>query len=642
MNLRKAGLLLAAFGSIAQMPLSHAASKVDAIQLDYIALDDSVKCNREFFGSSQRFLSTIFMAPKVMPGTNPDGKRSYSFIPKGPNKWDLHLRFIFPNNEKAGRLRGASSQTGNLDECNLDRVRESLNKSITDGRPKIKTVSKMPISSIEVRIPGFRNTGRVYEIEEDDNKDENKKDKNTIGKPGADILSYKGVNAITVNLEVNDQEKDAFYAQIVDDEGLPLRIKLIFQAQSRDGSASASIDSSALQAAFSAAVGHQTALTALDVKLGLQKSVTTEKISITSVASSSAEANKIIEGIIKKAVDQMNMEVEKTIASKLKTDGKDKGKIELSTVLEIISNTASKGVDYNNIVNLEASAQFERRLKVTSLRDHNIREIPVHADWSSPSMGAYMKAGMSMKINAAHWKIEKLSYEEVKTYLTESDLAELDKYALKILTDRNVRIENETINGFTLAIGKMEVSPLWSFGGVVPMTGEYRFVRIRKEAVRSQIESGQIGESREDMAALPVGLSFSNVSASRPISLAKILSVPENHPFLGVAFDDITGTLTLTAKQDLGIVHFRELMSAANSNEVIYETKKPEILEKIVVEQHFGRTIKETEEHEVSRDNRPIVQQKVITFHVTYPEQNSAPAAAAAAKATSIAPLKID
>lgn len=612
MNLRQFGLLMAAFGSIAQTSSLFAASKVDAVRLDYIALDDSVKCNREFFGSSERIVNTIFMAPMVMPGSNPDGKRSYSFIPKGPGKWELYIRLIFPDSERAGRLSGASSQTGDLNECNLDRVRASLNRHIRDPRLHISKVAKIPLTSAELEIPGFDGkVARVYNIEGE------KKD-GRVNDGGVDILSYKGINALTLNMEVTDREKDSFYAQIVDEEGLPLRIRLIFEAETRDGSATARMDRTAVQGAFRMAVGGKAVLTAAEAQVGFQKAVTEDKISITSTMSKSAAANRAIEDVIKSALAKMNSALEKKIDAQAKAKAGDDGKVTLGVALEIIDSAVSAGIDYNNIVKLEAKMQVERRLRVTSLRDPNIHEVKVHADWSSPSFGTYMKAGMAMKIVAAHWRINKITYDDKKSILlTTSDLeSELQPSDLSILTNENYEIANRTINGFTFAVATLKPHYSWSFAGLTGPSPEYRFRKVNVESVHTPIRSGQIEGTREAMAELPVGLAFSNFNANRAVSFKSLLALPKEHPYIDVTFDDVSGAMTVTAKQDLGIVHFRELMSEANPEDVVYGPD-PQDLVVYQVERRFNGKSEVAEKHSVKPDPRSIIQQKVITFHVT-------------------------
>src|SRR5262249_23713018 len=106
---------------------------VESAQLDYVALDSSVECNRIFFQSTQHFRHTLFVIPRVEAGSGIEGARKYSISPGDkPGTYRLSVRLYFPSSDEALKSTSASVLKRDFSACNWDEVKHSINKNIRD------------------------------------------------------------------------------------------------------------------------------------------------------------------------------------------------------------------------------------------------------------------------------------------------------------------------------------------------------------------------------------------------------------------------------------------------------------------------------------------------------------------------------
>jgi hypothetical protein len=627
-----------ALGAVATVILAvsaHATPAVEATQLDYVALDASVECNRILFQSSQHFKRTIFAMPRLVPGTGLEAGRVYEISPaERPGFYHLYLRFYFPANDEVIKGSAASSFKRDLQACNWDAVKHAINKSIPDSRDRIETVSRIPLTSLEVRIPGIRSVARIGRSQDEAvfvEKPTAKGPMNTkdTAKEGeANIIDYYG-RSLTAHFLINEADRAFFERQIVSGSGMPVEIQLRFQARSRDGSVHARIDTQNLIANFEAQTSIQGLkfLTGAQVAVALRASLNEKSIQISTESGSSATIQNVADKIFDKVMNEISLSIPakpeaKAADGKPPAGGAAEGKIALAAALDVLRTKVSSEISYNNFTGSEvATAQTELAFRVDRLNDPNVAEVELKAGYKDPSAGFTMNAGQSITINAAFWFIEKIKYPEVSVYLNLSDLKLLELGTVfPDILDHQMEINNIELNGILFAEGK------WKALSLVPNFQRYRWRRVIRTADRVRTSSGVIEPTAEAMAELPVAISFSELGDRRFFKIKDLMAsgatdtksgaIVEN-PYVSTLFDRTTGRLVLTAKQNLGTIRFRDLMTDTASLKV---EPKGVVLEEVVQEtlNPWGkRSI--TQRHSLKSDADPIVLQKTLLLYVGRP-----------------------
>jgi hypothetical protein len=578
-------------------PGVFAKSNVEAAQLDYVALDASVDCNRIFFKGSQHFKGVLFVVPRVVPGTGVEGGRTYNLRPivGKPGFYNLMINIYFPANDELAKSNASNFKRDRL-ACNWDLVKNAVNKDIADPTQRVQTISRIPLTSLEVRIAGIQDVALLG--------------RSLVSSEEADILDYYG-KSMTAIFQINESERIAFQSQLVSNEGIPASVKFRFQARNRNGSVHAKVDTATLTRNLSAAVKGKRLVTSAELSVMLKDSLTANSIQITSEGGSSPELiEKISSQIIAKIFQEISLKA-KDAETRKATAGS--GTVSAAVVMDIVKTKVSGEIDFNLISAPEtATAQSELRLHTESLNDPNITEIKVTSSYLDPSAGMDpLKAGQTFSISAAYWYMDRITYPEVRRYLSLSDMLEMKLNGLfDDLNNSNMKVENVSVNGNVFAEGTWAAYPGFSF---ISSPKKYRWVQIIREANRARVISELIPPTLKALTSLPISLTFSELNDRRLFSMADLL---EPNPFWTATFDKFSGQLFITAKQDLGHIRFREQMFGKENMELGPPVVLDEVLEQKL---HFFGEKEYVERHVRKADQKPMIKQKTIVLYVSRP-----------------------
>lgn len=579
--------------------LAYAKSGVESVQLDYVALDASVECNRILFQSSQHFKRTIFAIPRIVPGNGIESARTYNITPTNRHGiYDLAISLYFPSNDELVKTGGASTFKKDLMSCNWDKVKYDLNRNIKDPELQIQRVTPIPLTSIEMRIPGIKAVGLIGRSVETNEE--------------ADILDYNG-KSLTVHFSINEAEKNIFQSQLVSAEGISTNVKFRFQARSRNGSVHAKIDTENLASNFSAAAKAQgfKYLGSAELSATLKSSVTSQSVQITSESGTSEDVGKITNLLVDKILKEIGFSMSQVQLNESDRAKASSGQIAVAAVVEVLKTKMSSEISFNLVSAPEtATAQTEVRLKTDRINDPNNIEVKLSAGYIDPSLGINLKAGETIAITPAYWYVDIFKYKDEREYLTSSEIQLLKLgHVFDDIVNENMSIKDIAVNGVLLAQGEKTVLGL-------PTPYLYRWARIRRLPTKLRKESNIISPSLESLKNLKVYMTFSALGDSQLVQLAEFISLPEN-PFWKALYEPQTGRILLTAKKDLGNVRFRDRMRGKDS--LIYEAK-PVILDQIYQQRTnvFGNSVY-TKNHVLKEDPQAITLQKSVVLYVTRP-----------------------
>ncbi len=599
---------------------AHARGSVDAIRLDAVTLDVSVPCDRMFFQSSERLKGTIFVTPRVATGSDAYGKDAVDHYPAndGSGEIILELRLYFPANDEVLNIgTGASTNLADTSKCNFTAVKNSLNSSprLTD---KINFVSRMPITSIEVTFPSlFSKVGLVSLA--------------PVSGQSVDIRDYYG-KSLTAVFRLSKAEDELFMSRVVTDAGVSFMVKFLFSAQGRDGAVHATVDVDSLQAKFKLAAKFQYIAKA-DLAATLKGVFNSTTIQITSEAGTTPASDKIVDMIIEKILKSVPdaMAAEK-LADTTATAEEAAGKVSVQAVLDVLKTTLSSETVFQNFAAAETfSADTPKRLHLTQLLDPNVRSVTLKAHYVDPSSGVLVPAGKTITISPAFEYTDKILYDTQKTYLSSADLNNLnlansfpdlidEKMSITDLT-HNLENPDATKNEAIMAVGKWTYLPHLNWGlGIgygITTTSAYRWVRTERHPVRISTNTKQYNPTLELLTTLPVTVSFSALAGGRKqFSLTELL---QDNALWSATFEDFTGRIILTAKQDLGTLLFQEHMDDPKDASIWQETIITDQVDEEQATLMSGGFTSVLKNVILRQDSGALKTQRIIVFNVTLP-----------------------
>lgn len=577
---------------------------VEAAQLDYVALDESLECNRILFQSTQHYKRTLFVLPSVEPGSSDEGNRIYHISPSSkPGYYNLQVNLYFPKNEQQERIGYLGTPVKReVSGCNWDKVKDSINRNITDPDLHIRTISPMPLTSIEMKIDDIAKVGIFGGS---DTKDKN-----------PNILHYYG-KVISVMFEITESERTLFQNKIVKRQGVPAYITFRFQARSRDGSVTAKINVKNLAQNFSAqaAARGMKFVASGTIAAMLRNSLNETSIQITTEAGTSDSIAKVSDKIIEKILAEISLlPAQATKTEKTELGAPGPGMVSVQAAIDIIQMKISSNFSYNTIKAPEtASAKTSVKLSSEFSIDPNITPIYLEAGGMAQVTGFRINAGETIIIQPNGWKTESKEYREVKKYLTASDIIRFNlETVFHDLTNTNVKLENLNINGFLIAEAKWR--PF--YGDFAMPSYTYRWMRTSYELIEKQKASAAFPRKKEILLQLPVFLSFSEIGEAAMFSLSTLL---EPSPYWSAVYEPITGRIFLTAKQDLGAARFRQRIK--EGEDTLVYAKNEMILEKIeqldmglIGNPRVKKTL-------VLKKGNPILFQQTLSFLVRNPQK---------------------
>ncbi len=592
--------------------VTEARQGINAIQLEPVAIDNSVQCNRLFFKGGTSYKDTIFVMPRVQPGGGPDGGRTYSISPSTEkDRYNLVLKLYFPKSDEAVRTHAASSVVQDPYACNWDDVIQNLNSKITDPGQKITTIAPSPLTSIEVSIPGIAGTGVIGSAIE-----------NTEDAEDLDILDYYD-RSLSFYIPLTLAERDYLNYNLVTQDGIAARVRFRFQAKARNAAVYASVKKESLLANLEAKLAGKDKIKIGHLSGFVKSSLNQSAIEITSEFGDSKQSEKIVEKVIDKVLENLNSElaalsVKKSETSKDESNGKGKqtsgaeSELPVSMVLDLIASKMNLEFTFNLFSQPQAAtAGTEIRLKASKLNDPDVKEVYIQAAYQDPSTGLAINKDQTITIQPALDFVDKILYEDQrKTYLTTKKLKELG--AMEVfpnLLDRRMTVEDENTNGNIFAVGRWRL-----LGSMNPFI--YRWTRVQRFPKRVRLKTKKIERNIEEIKNLPVAITFSAIGERTFIPMKELFS---ENPYFEASYQSRTNQISIRAKQDLGQIQFRETME--RGTDVVYGSNAL-ILDEVqeeVVGPMGGRSVEAL--YELSKDDDPIIEQRGFVFIVRRPSK---------------------
>lgn len=583
-----------------------AANAVQAVQLDYVPLDSSIQCNRIIFTSSHRYKNTLFYMSRIVPGTGMDRELPYTITHGSEEgKFNLNINFYFPSDDE--KLKKAKASTYKIDEnaCNWTQVKASVNESITDPSLKKIYTSPIPLSCVEVRLPGITNVAKKGQCESNDGE--------------VDILNYLG-QSLRFTFVISEEERRDFENQVVSQQGIAAAVKMKFVATKRAGSLTARVNFGTLVQDFqaNAAVKGLQFVNIDQLSLALRSSLSNKSISIVRENGSSTATNQEIQQVsqtifetIMKEFSMLPPETPETEKIQ-KVASKSRGikpQISVAAALQLLQSKSSSEFTHEIIAAPEtATAMSEVKLQVDRVNDPDISEVIVRAGDLDPAW-ENVSAQQTFTINPAYWSVDQIKYVRYRNFLTQSDIVKLNLAAdFPSLLNSWINVKDITINGTYLAQGQ------WSPFYYLRSPNVFRWIREQVNAVRTQIRSGRIESTREAFEKLNVFVSFSRIGGGKMFSLNELI---QDNPFWNGFYDPITNRVIITAKKDLGVVRFREKMTSKDEFSLGKRIVLDRIFEQITP---IWGTPWQTVEKVLSSDDAPLELQKKVVFFVTKPK----------------------
>jgi len=572
-------------------------ASVDAIQLDYVALDASVQCNRIFFRSSQHFKNTIFVVPRIIAGAGPNGKRPFDIAATDEDgQYILTLRVYFPSSDEHIKSGLGTRAERDFDACNFDEVKGALNAGAADA-DRVLRIARMPLTSIELTLPGVADKGRIGRTADASEE--------------VDILHYYGAS-LNAYFKINEKEKAAFLQQALNPDGIGVQVKLRFQAKQRNGAVTATINTQTVQANFAAAVKGKTVMAKGEIKAALRTSFTSNSITVVSEAGKGGSLEKYEAMVIEQAMKDLAAAVEALPPATAEAAEGDSQVVAVSAAMNALVSKISKQISIQAIAAPEtATAQAEIKLKATRIPDPNLFDIEMPASAADPSSPFIMRKGQTFAISPAYSFVDKIEYESRESYLTAGELKELGLHRrFPNIVAPNVYVANQEINGELMAVGS------WYPWNTLPSMVSYRWIRTEKFPKRTRVSHSRYQPTREALAKIPVAISFSALGDRFMYQMKDLLG---DKGAFEATFEEATGRVFITAKQDLGAVHFRECMTG--KDDVGYIEEEGGFITDSVVEEYnpFLRSRGRSAPYAIKKEDEAMSLQRTIVFLVTRP-----------------------
>lgn len=515
---------------------------IDSLRLDPVPIDARVECDRVFFSSSRRLPGTIFVMPRVAIGLSGDSPL-FAIEPAPGGGYRLHVGVYFPRDDERVKARFNRAMS-EANRCNFETVQYFLNKKKASGETPVDTIARMPLTSIEVAIPGIAKPYLIGRISQ--------------GEGEVDILSYFGAS-YTASFLLTEEEKDEVQARMAHAQGLEFGITFRFQARRLDGSVSAEIDWSALSASLEARAGAKLKVTAPELEAMLRTSMSKQNVKISREEGQSAAFDKIADRVVEMVLSQKDLAPAEKPTKALKEKEGDGAVrlIDLRAAIEFLHEQSTKTFFYEQVGKAEsATAATSVNIK-TRILDPYTREVQVVSGEADPTVPGGVKAGQSISFTPAYSYATRLEFKEKKSFLTAEQIKELDLPSkFEDLETGRMVIKNQEINGRLVGVGKWSLSAGPDALLQIYTSDRYNWERIERIPMELDEKPERVfknGVTLEALHDLPVGLTFSALGR-RMYTLEELVG---DHPNWTGEFSD-SGAVIIKAKRDLGLITFRE------------------------------------------------------------------------------------
>lgn len=587
------------------------AGGIEAIQLDYVPTDVSLKCDRVFFRSTQHQTGVIYAVPRIIADTdeyNEDVVRLVKNPHENPEKpFMLSFSVYFPRDDEEIKSKKSYDEAAKFKACNFEQVKDYLNA--VNPKDPIHTVASMPITSFEVSLPDFISGAKIVGRSADQGD--------------TDIIDYQG-KLFNFSFEVSEKESRRLMDAIQSQEGLQARVRFQFQARRRDGSLSVKVDTSKLAMAFEAQVRGKYKIARANIDASLRMALDTMSLQINS-QQGSGDFNTIANKIIDKVLSELSMSIKDVVPGEKPQVENPAEEVDVKVVADIIRNKVSQNIEYNNVKSAEnASAESVLQLDSGSL-DPRITQVRVSAGEGDSVVNQPIYEGQTIRITPAFHSQLTLDYKTKTSYFSVEQMRSeaYSEYFQQLFTSGRYKIENQTRNGVPVAV----ITPYLMFAPVEYFTTEYVWRRVERKPVIVNNPRITMGSALEDFDRFPISVAFTNVGNQR--KRFKFSELLGENAFWKADYDQITGTIILTAKQDLGLMVFKErfLLNGKNNDSFAEGSemddadfdRKQIVTEELVQETRESWTdIKDSLPIIIRQNNKATVKRRVVYYNILF------------------------
>ncbi len=545
---------------VATFALADARGGVDSVRLDPVPIDARVNCNRTFFRSSQRQQGTIYVMPRATVGTKAMASL-IDIIPNEDSTYRLEVGIYFPRDDEHVKKR---MERRNIDEgrCNFDEVLHFLNKN-EPANAKTKTIARMPLTSIQVSIPGVSQPFTIGRFS--DSSDE------------VDILNYYGAS-YTTEFRLTEAEKDIVVSRLSRRQGLEFNVKFRFEARRFDGSITAEVNWSDLATGLQADASSKglKKIAAPELKAMLSTQVNNSSVKITSEQASSDSFQKIADRIVEQAL--IHKDVFET--PKNESGGKDSSGgslIDIKAFVQFLYRQSSRTLQYEQVGRPETATAATTFRIHEPLYDPRVRQVEVISGEDDPVLPEFIKRGQTIRIAPGYTYTTEVRFREARSYLTPGQIAEMQlaKHFPTLANKNMVLSTTERNDGTLMAVGRWYPWPAWAPTDYV--TATYAWIRIEKKPYEVHSPTVRVyekGVSLETLRELPISISFSTLGR-KLTHLADLMEENENWS----ARYTKHGTIVLTAKRDLGQMTINESWREDRGDFTVQDVASEEVIE---------------------------------------------------------------
>ncbi len=516
----------------------------DGVEFQAVPLDASVNCSSVILKGTRRFQGTAFVLPRFVVSMNKQQEPLFEILRTNADKYIIRFAIFFPRTDEDLELR-TSGSTVEMHGCNFDEVVAELNRNVPDEGKKINTISRVPVSSIDVKIDGVAQPF-------------------TLGGGPSSMLNYQGGDQIVEFAVDNRTELEAILQRIQGDIGLGIHLQVKFNAQANDGALYATVDLKQLSHNLGAALNGREVITPVELAGIIGTQLKRMSINIQTETGSTNAYAVMVEDIMKMVMGavftdgSINPPIEDPYGSLGTDPDQSDGRptappipplgtgevIKVAAVLDLLSRRSSMSVSYENKGRSEqhvysTSVLFKGQLQDPDVRTFNI----VSGEAKGRVLPNRITKDLPLTIAAIASVAEKIDWLPRTRFYSTKQLKTLKLFEFfPLLRNESLVIQDRLLHD-GLA-GTMKESPQW-------MPFKYTFYvwgATEYYPVYRSVETREFEPTSLALQNLNVFVQFSKVG-SRKFRLSDLLQ--ENRLWKG-GFDDIGAKIVLLPKGNLG------------------------------------------------------------------------------------------
>ncbi len=273
------------FGDDTSSESSTPPTGADGVSFMPVPLDTTVNCNSVILKGTRRYQGTAFVLPRVVIAMNKQKETQFEIIQLEADQYLVRFAVYFPrtDDELSLHMRG---QNVRLQGCDFGAVIANLNRNVKDENAQVKTLSRIPISGVAVRVDGVKG---AY----------------TLGAVEGSILHYQGLDHV-VEFPMTRKQLDATLARIEGNIGLGIHIAIKFNARSGDGALYVNANLNELATGLEASLRGKKMIAAGQLATMIENNISKMNLDVESESSNSRVFQVASEQIMEMIVDSLS------------------------------------------------------------------------------------------------------------------------------------------------------------------------------------------------------------------------------------------------------------------------------------------------------------------------------------------------